>query len=111
MSSTTTVPLISMTPASPARYISGFLVDLAQEHESKGKVDEVHGFDEADDGEQPRDHPALRFGLSRYTADERVAGKPVTEGSTDGTEAHEQTEANQGTRELDSVISHVTPPE
>src|SRR5207244_852355 len=78
--STITVPLISMTPAVPvlARKVIRLLGgDVRQEHETKGQVDEVHRFDEADDREQPGDHATLSLGLARDPADEGVAGQAV----------------------------------
>src|ERR1700693_1094513 len=95
ISSTITVPLICMTPATPARKTIYLLLrggHVAEEHETEGEIDEVHRLDQAHDGEQPRDHPALRLGLARDAADERVACQAVTKGRADGAQTNGQTE-------------------
>src|ERR1700757_2823870 len=109
--STITVPLMSMTPAVPVvtrKLIPVLLArDVGEEDEAEREVDEVHRLDETDDREQPRDHPALRFGLPRDAADERVACKSVTEGCPDGAETDREAESDEGSRENQSVVCHV----
>src|ERR1700737_5049813 len=99
ISSTITVPLISMTPAAAARYISISLYlllgDVAKEHEAEGEVDEVHRLDQTDDGEEPRDHASLCFGLARDAIDEGIAREAVANGCADGAQAHGETECDQ----------------
>src|SRR3981081_263988 len=108
ISSTITVPLISMTPAAAARYISISLYlllgDVGQEHEAEGEVDEGHRLDQTDDGEQPRDHAPLCFGLTRDAADECIARESVANSGADGAQAHGETEGDQCDGENESVI-------
>src|SRR5207253_3040588 len=66
---------------------------VGQEHEPEGEVDEVHGLDQADDREEPGDHSALSFGLSRHAADEGVAGEAVAEGGPDGAKPDREAES------------------
>src|SRR5260370_37366021 len=103
ISSTITVPLISMTPAAAARNISISLYlllgDVGQEYEAEGEVDEVHRLDQTDDGEEPRDHASLCFGLTRNAADEGVARESVTNGCADGAQAHGEHEGDQCPRQ------------
>src|ERR1700694_1463643 len=115
ISSTITVTLISMTPAGvPARYIAAFLYllclfdgwDVRQEHEAEREVDEVHRLDKTDDGEEPRDHASLCFGLAGDAADEGIACKAVANGGADGAQAHGETECDQCAGENESVICH-----
>src|SRR5258708_33086362 len=99
ISSTITVPLISMTPAAAARNISISLYlllgDVGQEYEAEGEVDEVHRLDQTDDGEEPRDHASLCFGLTRNAADEGVARESVATGSAEGARGHSETQCDQ----------------
>src|SRR3979409_2412149 len=106
ISSTITVPLISMTPAAAARYISISLYlllgDVGQEHETEREVDEVHRLDQSANGEEPRDHAPLGFGLTRDTADEGVARESVANGCADGAQAHGEAECDQCAGEYES---------
>src|ERR1700687_1024089 len=110
ISSTITVPLISMTPAAAARYISISLYLLlgnaVQEHEAECEVDEVHRLNQTDDGEEPRDHAPLCFGLARDTADEGIARESVADCGADVAQAHGETERDQCAGEHESVICH-----
>src|SRR4029077_8333624 len=109
--STITVPLMSMTPDVPvvARYAMRLLGwNVRQEHEAERQVDEVHGFHETDDREQPGDHPALSLRLPRHAADEGVAGKTVTEGCAHRPKPDGQAESDQCTGENKSVVCHGT---
>src|SRR5439155_3930915 len=63
---------------------------------------------QADDREQPGDHATLSFRLASESADERVAGQAVAEGSTDRAQADRESEANECAGDNKSVISHVT---
>src|ERR1700674_1571671 len=113
ISSTMTVPLIVMTPASAARNrISRCPFDLfgyvGQEDETEGQVDEVHGFDESDDREEPGDHPSLRFGLAGDTADEGVPSEAVTEGRADRAQSDGEAEGDQCPSERNTVVCHET---
>src|SRR3981081_3999850 len=99
ISSTINGPLISMTPAAAARYISISLYlllgNVGQEHEAEGEVDEVHRLDQTDDGEEPRDHAPLCFRLARAAVDECIARESVADCGADGAQAHGETERDQ----------------
>src|SRR6266568_2077221 len=80
--------------------------DLAYEHEPEGKIDEVHRLDEADDREQPGDHPALGLRLAGDAADEGVAGQAVTDGGANGAQPEGEAEADERSSKCYSVVSH-----
>ena len=84
----------------PAKNIWALLArDVAEEHEAKGEVDEVHSLDQADNREEPGDHPSLRFRLARDSADESVAGQAVAECRPDRAQAYGQAKRDQRPRE------------
>src|SRR6266566_3829113 len=80
--------------------------DLAYEHEPEGKIDEVHRLDEADDREQPGDHPALGLRLAGDAAEEGVAGQAVTDGGANGAQTEGEAEADERSSKCYSVVSH-----
>src|SRR5579872_6725396 len=109
--STITVPLMSMTPAVPVVTRNGIRLlgrHVRQEHEAECEVDEVHGFDQTHDREEPRDHSPLSLRLPRDAADESVARKAVAESGAYRAEADREAETDQRAGENKSVICHVS---
>src|SRR4029077_7744673 len=78
-----------------------------QENEPEGEVGEVHGFGQADDGEQPGSDSTLSLGLPRDAADEGVAGETVTESGAYSAEPDGEAESDQCAGENQSVICHL----
>src|SRR6266581_3670312 len=62
--------------------------------------------DEADDREQPGDHPALGLRLAGDAADEGVAGQAVTDGGANGAQPEGEAEADERSSKCYSVVSH-----
>ena len=79
---------------------------LGKEHESKAERHEVHAFDKSNNREQPRQHPALCFGLPCDASQERITCNCVADARTDGGTAKRDAESEKGPGQDDSVISH-----
>src|ERR1017187_371703 len=106
MTSTTKVTLISSRLASATIALIRSAGDLgvADEDEDEDEVDEVHGFNEADDQEHGDAECAGCLGLARLPLDGCVAGQPVSDGCADGASAERDAGADQRPCQGDSVV-------